>query len=232
MSESTAGPVPPHAPTDRREAVKFHNRRAIIDAAAVLVEERGLGGFTVTDLAERAGVSRRTIFNHFASAEDAVYAGFSEALEVLVDNFVATVSASPQSGGSDLAAAFEQMATVMQSTDLVRPLARIVRVISAREDHPDTALWGHQVLQSVTARMTAEITDRYPQADAFSVAVLVGSLTNAAGVTLAAWAEQTGAADTPGGRLVWHRLLGTAVEHLRYGFTAGDERPPFTDYLS
>ena len=63
-----AEPARHRPPEDRREAVKYHNRRAIIDAAAALAAERGLGRFTVNDLADRAGVSRRTIFNYFASA--------------------------------------------------------------------------------------------------------------------------------------------------------------------
>lgn len=39
-------------------------RRAVVDG--------GLQGFTIEQLCERVGVSRRTFFNHFASKEDAV----------------------------------------------------------------------------------------------------------------------------------------------------------------
>jgi AcrR family transcriptional regulator len=41
-------------------------------AAFALARERGLDGFTVDEVAEQAGVSRRTFFNHFQSKEEAV----------------------------------------------------------------------------------------------------------------------------------------------------------------
>ncbi|MCF8589395.1 TetR/AcrR family transcriptional regulator [Gordonia liuliyuniae] len=42
------------------------------DAAIDLVQEHGLTETTVSEIADRAGVSRRTFFNYFASKEDAV----------------------------------------------------------------------------------------------------------------------------------------------------------------
>lgn len=44
----------------------------ITSCAQDLAEERGLDGFTMEDLAERAGVSRRTLFNYVSGKHDAV----------------------------------------------------------------------------------------------------------------------------------------------------------------
>ncbi|WP_436701941.1 TetR/AcrR family transcriptional regulator [Nocardioides sp. BYT-33-1] len=44
----------------------------ITRCAQDLAEERGLDGFTMDDLAERAGVSRRTLFNYVSGKHDAV----------------------------------------------------------------------------------------------------------------------------------------------------------------
>lgn len=203
---------------DRRRQVKSANRRAILDAAAALAEERGLGHFTVKDLADRAGVSRRTIFNHFASVDDAVYARLSELLGVVVDDFVEIADATPPPAAPSTGAVFEQLADVIDRTALVRSLSHIARLVGTSEDHPATVLWSHEVLQSVTARLTAEVTRRNPQSDPFTVALLASSLINALVVTFEQWERETGAADTPGSRLVWQRLLRTAVEHLRHGF--------------
>ncbi|OLT09917.1 hypothetical protein BJF77_09060 [Kocuria sp. CNJ-770] len=203
---------------DRRRQVKSANRRAIIDAAAALAEERGLGRFTVEDLAERAGVSRRTIFNHFASVDDAVYARCSELLGVIVDDFVERADATPAPATPSTGAVFEQLADVIERTDLVRPLSRIARLVGTGENHPATVIWGHEVLQNVTARLTDEVARRNPHSDPFTVALLASSLINAMEVAFTQWAAETGAADTPGSRLVWQRLLRTAVEHLRHGF--------------
>ena len=61
---------------------------------------------------------------------------------------------------------------VIERTELVRPLSHIFRLMGASEDHPSTVQWGHEVTQTVTARLTAEVTRRNPQADPFTVALL------------------------------------------------------------
>jgi len=55
---------------DKRSARKAENRIAIVEAAESLILEGGYGALNAEALAERAGVSRRTIFNHFASVDD------------------------------------------------------------------------------------------------------------------------------------------------------------------
>lgn len=45
---------------------------ALADAAYELALERGLDGFVVDDIAQRAGYSRRTFANHFSCKEEAV----------------------------------------------------------------------------------------------------------------------------------------------------------------
>jgi AcrR family transcriptional regulator len=47
-------------------------RKALVSGARTLTAEHGLAGFTVEELCERAGVSRRTFFNYFPSKESAV----------------------------------------------------------------------------------------------------------------------------------------------------------------
>ncbi|WP_348787025.1 helix-turn-helix domain-containing protein [Leifsonia sp. NPDC080035] len=55
-----------------RERRKAETAKALTDAARRLTIEHGLTGFTIDELAEEAGVSRRTFFNYFASKENAV----------------------------------------------------------------------------------------------------------------------------------------------------------------
>ena len=50
----------------------------IQEAAATLVIERGYDGFTMDELAERVGVSRRTLFNHVPDKASAVLGPFGE----------------------------------------------------------------------------------------------------------------------------------------------------------
>lgn len=56
------------APGSRR----WETARRLTEHARRLALEHGVDGFTLDQLAERAGVSRRTIFNYFPSKDDAV----------------------------------------------------------------------------------------------------------------------------------------------------------------
>jgi len=50
------------------ERKRARTRRAILHAAKVLYEKRGVGSVPFDDIAEAAGVCRTTVFNHFADA--------------------------------------------------------------------------------------------------------------------------------------------------------------------
>lgn len=72
--------TPPPAAPGRREINKARTRQALIDAARALGREHGLERVTAEEIAERAGVSRRTFFNYFSSIEAVVAAGLAEPL--------------------------------------------------------------------------------------------------------------------------------------------------------
>jgi TetR/AcrR family transcriptional regulator of autoinduction and epiphytic fitness len=59
------------------------SREAIVDAAAQLFLERGFASVSMDDLAEAAGVARRTLYNQFASKEEL----FRETLLRVSDQF-------------------------------------------------------------------------------------------------------------------------------------------------
>jgi len=62
----------------RRERKKREATNRIVDCAAALFAARGYGATTMDDIAERADVSRATVFNYFARKEDIVLAWFTE----------------------------------------------------------------------------------------------------------------------------------------------------------
>lgn len=55
-----------------RERRRTETVRTLVRLARAATADHGIHGFTVEELCERAGLSRRTFFNHFASKEDAV----------------------------------------------------------------------------------------------------------------------------------------------------------------
>ncbi|KTR75611.1 TetR/AcrR family transcriptional regulator, partial [Rothia kristinae] len=59
---------------DRRAQRRESTHRAIAAAALQLIVEQDAEGLSVAELARRAGVSRRTVFNHYSSIEEAAVA--------------------------------------------------------------------------------------------------------------------------------------------------------------
>ena len=62
------------------ETIETHRRSvrdAVLDAAAALVDERGLRGVTMSAIAERTGIGRATLYRYFADA-DAILAAWHE----------------------------------------------------------------------------------------------------------------------------------------------------------
>lgn len=55
-----------------RERKRAATRSAITAVARSLTAERGLNGYTVEEVCERTGISRRTFFNYFPTKEDAI----------------------------------------------------------------------------------------------------------------------------------------------------------------
>ncbi|GAB10468.1 putative TetR family transcriptional regulator [Gordonia araii NBRC 100433] len=83
-----------------RDRKRAETLRRIHDAAVELTKRDGLADATVSAIAERAGVSRRTFFNYFDSKEDAVL-GIQpprippEALDAFVDEAVVVLPNDP-----------------------------------------------------------------------------------------------------------------------------------------
>ena len=68
-------------------------RGRLMEAAFALYGERGFEQTTVAEIAERAGLTERTFFRHFADKREVLFAGAS----ALQDLMVSTVAAAPNS---------------------------------------------------------------------------------------------------------------------------------------
>ncbi len=67
-----------------REAVVLSQRGRLLDATMHAVAEKGYGATTVADVVERAGVSRKTFYEHFADKEGAFLAAYDTGVEILL----------------------------------------------------------------------------------------------------------------------------------------------------
>ena len=79
-----------------RERKRAATRAAITAVARSLTAERGLSGYTVEEVCERAGISRRTFFNYFPAKEDAILGHVDDDFpEEVVARFMAGGAGSP-----------------------------------------------------------------------------------------------------------------------------------------
>lgn len=69
------------APLSRREQKKAEVREALVQSADTLFSEQGFEGTTVDQIAEKAGVSRRTFFRYFPSKEAIAFPRSEQRLE-------------------------------------------------------------------------------------------------------------------------------------------------------
>ncbi|MDO8365061.1 MAG: TetR/AcrR family transcriptional regulator [Actinomycetota bacterium] len=73
----------PTDPEPQRDPRAVRTRRAVLDAAAVLLAEVGSAGVTHQRVAERAGVGRATVYRHWPTAAELLYDVLAEADEPL-----------------------------------------------------------------------------------------------------------------------------------------------------
>ena len=202
----------------RRAALKERHRAAILAAAHDLVEERGGPRFNVDELAERADVARRTVFNHFASIDEVLLALSADALEVIIDEFIAAVAASPVGDGSR-ASMFSELAEMLQHADLPSVIASLSRILGDPDgDDARGRALTDETFTRAAERLLHEVARRYPEADTLDTEVLVGSLMNGVFVISKRWLGQSGGRTDDVTRADWDHLLARLTDTLRSGY--------------
>jgi AcrR family transcriptional regulator len=75
-----------------REEVAAHQRERLVTAMVQAVNERGVVATTISDVVTRAGVSRRTFYEHFTNKEDCLLATYNTVVETEVQRLLNLVS--------------------------------------------------------------------------------------------------------------------------------------------
>lgn len=179
MKESATGEL------GSRERRRRKTYAALTTHARTLTADRGLNGFTIEELCEEVGVSRRTFFNYFATKEDAVLGAKSaDPIKPYAAGFLASGPAAAADGtgsGPQLAlkdALLELFIAAFATLDI--PRADVHDFMQAMHDEPalmkrmiDSAMQRQRALAELICRREG-LEPGDPYADL--VAVLVSHL--------------------------------------------------------
>ncbi|MCW2536150.1 MAG: Transcriptional regulator, TetR family [Modestobacter sp.] len=138
---------------NKREMRHQQTREAIVDAAAALFSERGFDSVSVQQIAQRAGVVEKTVFNHFPVKEGLVFEAdppMRAALVEAVRRRPAGESVAAAAGGF-VVAAISQLGSPAAAAG-VAEMARVVRgsrTLQARE---------REILGTLTDTLAEQIT--------------------------------------------------------------------------
>lgn len=196
-----------HQATGRREQNKLDTRRAIAEAALNLARTQGMGAVTADQIAEEAKVSRRTFFNYFHSAEDALTVSTESFLEHAVNEFASRPLDEPL-----LDAIIAALAATAQVENL-NDCGDLFRLGDGNPDLLSTQLlaWERaeaRIVQAVEERLDGSATNLY-------ILALVGSVLSCAKAAMREWSSrdpvQGSAADLE------HHIV-NALSMLRDGF--------------
>jgi AcrR family transcriptional regulator len=200
---------------DRRAALKARHRDAILSAARELVQERGGPDFGVDELAARADVARRTVFNHFASLDDVLVAVCESDILVVVEQFRTAIRATP----ADEATAdsvYDDIARAMRSTDIAPVIVAVVRTLGVPGSKgARRGMLSQAALERATGELVDEIHHRSPGANPLRSELLVQFVTAGLVVIGRHWFRRTGGRLDAQGRAAWSVLVDELMSSLR-----------------
>lgn len=156
-------------PHDRRSLVRAQNRDAIASAAADLVLRVGPSRLTVDELADRAGVSRRTVFNHFSSIEEAAFARVNDNFDRLVEDFAPDSAGTPETMSTSVSQALTEF---VLRADVLEVIRDSVATAGRMVDRQGMDTWGQASIERMIHRLVAIVESLYPQAPAMHIHIL------------------------------------------------------------
>ncbi len=197
------------APT-RRELNKAATRDAIATAALNFLRNRDFNAFTVDDVADAAGVSRRTFFNYFSSVEAAVASFTQNYLDQVIVELVARPADEPL---------LESARTALSAVGSVRELAILAETFTLTQD-PQLARFQLQAWEECSAKITELFRARLPAGtDELYLYALVGAVVGSCRGAFQVWFQRHGSNITNDSLTDLRGLLEETVGRLRNGFT-------------
>jgi AcrR family transcriptional regulator len=175
------GTATAEAPQSLSERKQQLVRDAIWDAATTLFEKKGYDETTIEDIAEKAGVSRRSFFRYFASKSDLMGTG--------VDHYAMQISEAIDScpRNAPLSEVFRRTVTQVAEHCATNPHTRRVMLIAAKYPAAREALQSRTI--EVQPRVEAAFLHRCGN-NRLLAAMVAGLAMSVLGVVFRVWFEQ------------------------------------------
>jgi AcrR family transcriptional regulator len=215
----------------RRELNKAATRQSITDSTLALLRQHGPGNFTVEDIAEAAGISRRTFFNYFSSTEAAIASVTNGFLDSALELFRKRPADEPilESARAALVGLADPMT--------VAPLAELFGLTQGNPlmARSELEAWDHCTEQIVAAaRERSPRTKQGPgteqdtgtEQEELYVRALAGSVVSCGKAAMDVWFRRCGPDLSPGSLAILRQLLIDSMGLLGSGFAGPAPGPP------
>lgn len=202
------------APPSRRELNKAATRQAITDAALALLRAKGPGNFTAEEIAEAAGISRRTFFNYFSSTD----AALASVVHAFLDNAIQQLRLRPEE--EPLLESAQAALMALADPAAVAPLAELFTLTQDSPLMANTELqaWDH-CREQVFAVARERVAGAPGGQDELYVHALAGSVISCGKAAMQVWFTRRGADLSPESLAELRQLLIDAMALLGSGFT-------------
>ena len=213
--------------TDGRSALRERRHRALVDAARALATAHGAHGFTIDQVAALAGVSRRTVFNHFAGLDQLLVAVCEQVLREVTNDLVDGIdrlTADLPEGAEGSRAALDALGAATLDVDLAVAIVTIHHVLGGpdlRDERADAI--SRTAFEHAVGRLRGRLLERALGIDPLDLDLSLTLLTNGLALIAEHWLERHPdlTTDVPAGaRADWDHLLHRLLHRLRVG-TAG-----------
>jgi AcrR family transcriptional regulator len=221
-------PTPPLSGSDdgaaapsRRELNKAATRQAITDAALGLLRAQGPGNFTVEDIAEAAGISRRTFFNYFSSTEVVIASVTHGFLDTALQQFRLRPAGEPvlESARAALVALADPMT--------IAPLAELYSLGQSNPqlNRSELEAWDHCTAEIIDAARERFAQGSGVEIDELYLRALAGSVISCGKAAMDVWFARCEGSLSPESLSTLRQLLIDSMSLLGSGFASPSAVP-------
>ncbi len=196
----------------RRERNKARTRTRLLDALRDQLAQGSLESMTVEEVAEAAGVSRRTFFNYFSSLEAALAEGMSEPIAGIAESLTSQPADQPP---------LPAMLAALETTPIPRDLLAWIAAVKC------SRLERHSVAVNVWTYhqdwFEGVLRERMPQADDLAVTTLAGTVMAIFEAAERQWMQRPAGVVDDAAAAEFNRLLSQGLRLAATGWVIPDD---------